>query len=387
MKFLHTGDWHVGRAMRGRSRAAEHEAVLAQLARIAAEEQVDCVLVAGDVFDTKAPTPESERIVYRALLELAETGAAVVVIGGNHDNDRRLQAITPLLELGSIQTRSSFLRPEEGGVVEVFSRDASERALVACLPFLSQRWIVRATDLLARNLDDAHLQYADHYRALVGAMAVPFAGGGTVNIVLAHAMVQGAVTVGSERASDSVFEYAVQASCFPASAHYVALGHLHRAQQVPGALPIHYPGSPLALDFGERNDEKSALLVEATATTRAKVTPVSLSGGRRLVQLEGSLAEIEALAAELTGEEWVKVRLREPLRTGLADDVRALVADAVAVEMVRDDDTSSDRERPETRAGKSPVELFGLYLSDQQVDDPALVRLFAEIYEEVEAHT
>ena len=93
MRFLHTGDWHVGKTLRGRSRADEHRAVLAEIAAIAEAEQVDAVLVAGDLFDSAAPTAETEQIVYHALLALARTGAHVVVVSGNHDNERRLQAV------------------------------------------------------------------------------------------------------------------------------------------------------------------------------------------------------------------------------------------------------------------------------------------------------
>ena len=108
MRFLHTADWHVGRTIRGQSRADEHRAALAELAAVARDQEVDAVLVCGDVFDTAAPSPESEQIVYRALLDLASTGARVIVLAGNHDSDRRLQAVQPLIELGAVITRPVF---------------------------------------------------------------------------------------------------------------------------------------------------------------------------------------------------------------------------------------------------------------------------------------
>src|ERR671911_2263873 len=95
MRLLHTSDWHVGKAIRGRSRAQEHQAVLAEVAGIADREAVDLVIVAGDVFDTSTPTAESERIVYRALLDLAAGGRPVIVVAGNHDSAPRLQAVAP----------------------------------------------------------------------------------------------------------------------------------------------------------------------------------------------------------------------------------------------------------------------------------------------------
>jgi DNA repair protein SbcD/Mre11 len=109
VKALHTSDWHVGRTMRGRSRADEHRAVLAEIVDQAASNDVDLVLVAGDLFDVAAPTPESEQIVYRALLDLAEV-APVVAVAGNHDNPRRFEALHPLLELGRVTAISSCAR-------------------------------------------------------------------------------------------------------------------------------------------------------------------------------------------------------------------------------------------------------------------------------------
>src|SRR5436189_824632 len=141
MRILHTSDWHVGKTLRGRSRAAEHEAVLAEIAAVASEHLVDLVLVTGDLFDTAAPTADAERIVYRALLDLQATGATVIVLSGNHDNERRLQAVEPILGLGHVITRASVVRAEEGGVVTVMARDGERgrggQARVALLPFLS----------------------------------------------------------------------------------------------------------------------------------------------------------------------------------------------------------------------------------------------------------
>ena len=111
MKILHTADWHVGRTLRGRNRADEHRAVLDEIVAITRDAAVDLVLVAGDQFDRAVPTPESEEIVYDALLRLARTGAQVVVIAGNHDNPRRLTAVRPLLELANADS----LRPPTQG--------------------------------------------------------------------------------------------------------------------------------------------------------------------------------------------------------------------------------------------------------------------------------
>jgi exonuclease SbcD len=378
MKFLHTGDWHVGRLIRGRSRADEHRAVLAEIAGIAATEQVDAVLVVGDLFDSAAPSPESEAIVYDALLALADTGATVLVLAGNHDSDRRLQAVSPLLERGAVITRPTFRKPDDGGVVDLTSRDGSEAARIACLPFLSQRWVVKADDLMAGSGADAHMQYGERIKNLLAALTDGFRAD-TINLVAAHCMVHGATTVGSERSAQTVFEYSVDAGSFGPTPHYVALGHLHRQQVVAGPCPIRYAGSPLMLDFGEVSDAKGVLVVEAHAGVPAEVTAVPLGTGRRLRVVEGTLDELRGVAGAV-GDDWLKVRLREPMRVGLADEVRDMLPNVVDVEVVRDDDAAASLPAP-VRSGLEPIELFAAYLADQHVDDPRLGALFAELYE------
>jgi len=251
VKLLHTGDWHVGKAMRGQSRADEHEAVLAEVTGIAAAEAVDLVVVTGDLFETSAPAPESEAIVYRHLLGLAGTGAKVVVIGGNHDNPRRLAAVTPLLALGQVTLLAEPAKADEGGVLG-FETAGGEKVNLALLPFVSQRGIVKADDLMGAQAVDHSATYAERLRRLVEHLTEGLDGTDAVNLLAAHAMVSGGVLGGGERQAHTIFQYELPGGAFPPALHYVALGHLHRTQPVPGAAcPAWYSGSPLALDFGE----------------------------------------------------------------------------------------------------------------------------------------
>lgn len=372
LRILHTADWHVGRTIRGRSRIDEHRAVLAEIASVAADHDVDVTLVAGDVFDVAAPTPESEQVVYRALLDLAEV-APVVVVAGNHDNPRRLTAVAPLLELGRVRVAGRIARPDQGGVLG----DLGIPIRVALMPWQSQRGIVGAADLMLRDAVDQVQDYAGRMRRVIEAMT-----GGlttdTVNVIVSHTMVYGAIESGSERHAQ-IFGYAVPANAFPGSLSYVALGHLHRQQQIPAPAPMWYSGSPLQLDFGESGQQKGVLVVEAEPGLPATVTPIDLTAGCPLVHLRGTLEQVEAQAADL-GEAYVKVELDEPGRVGLADRVREIVPSAVEVVL-------ADRGRPDTgppkeRLGRSATDLFAEYLAERNTDDADLVRLFGELLEE-----
>ena len=248
MKILHTSDWHVGRTIRGRSRAVEHEAVLAEIVGIAAEHEVDLVLVAGDQFDAAAPSPEAERIVWQALIALASTGAHVVTIAGNHDHPGRLQAVAPLLARNRISTAAHLARPDEGGRIDVTVK-SGETARIALLPFLSQRGIIGADELMGLDADEHSGRYDARARMILGQLCQGFSTD-TVNLAMTHLMVAGGTLGGGERSAHTIFDYAVAATAFPSTAHYVALGHLHRPQKVPAAAPVYYSGSPLQLDFG-----------------------------------------------------------------------------------------------------------------------------------------
>ena len=110
-------------------------------------------------------------------------------------------------------------------------------------------------------------------------------------------------------------EPAVPATAFPAAAHYVALGHLHRAQKVPAPCPAWYAGSPLQLDFGETADEKVTLVVDAAPGRPAAVDRRPIAAGRRLRTITGTMAELEVATV---GDEYLKVVVREPARAVMA---------------------------------------------------------------------
>ncbi|MDH5288609.1 MAG: exonuclease SbcCD subunit D [Acidimicrobiia bacterium] len=387
MRLLHTSDWHVGRAIRGHSRAGEHRAVLAEIAGLAAAHAVDLTVVAGDLFDTSAPTAESERIAWDALLALAEV-APVVALAGNHDGARRLDAVARLLALGRITVVTEPRPPADGGVLSLAAADGTP-VLLATMPFVSQRGIVRSEALMSEPAFRNAQSYADRLAHVLAALATGFSGD-AVNLVAAHLFVTGGAAGGGERGAHLVEEYAVPAAAFPVAAAYVALGHLHRPQALAGPCPIHYCGSPLQLDFGEETAAKQVNLVEAQPGIRAKVTALPLRAGRPLVSVTGTVADLEALAHEQAWSAddgdagpWLRVEVTEPARAGLADEVRAVLGERVVeVRVARPADGAGNRQTGR-RDGRTPSQLFGSYLQDRGVVDADLERAFAALYDEV----
>ena len=381
MKLLHTSDWHVGKTIRGHSRIPEHEAVLTEIVTLADEHSVDLVIVAGDLFETATPTAEAESLVYRTLLQLLDTGAHVAVISGNHDNARRLHAVAPVFEaLGRIHLVTEPTRPDDGGVIRL-SMPGGEQVRLAMLPFVSQRGVVRAKNLMEAAAYENTQAYADRMRLLIETLTAEF-GSDTVNILAAHAFVYGGQLGGGERAAHFIDDYAISAQSFPVTASYVALGHVHRPQKIPGAAPIHYCGSPLQLDFGEEDQRKQVNLVEIEPGIPSEVTHASLSGGRALRTLRGTVAELAELAARgedsaVVDDAWLRVMVQEPRRAGLADEVRELLGERVVD--VRMDDPTPQRKQRVARKGRAPTELFDEFLTERNIADERVRAMFAEL--------
>jgi exonuclease SbcD len=381
VRILHTSDWHVGKTIRGQSRLDEHRRVLAEITGVARDRAVDLVIVAGDLYESAAPSADAERLVLAALLDLHATGAKVVVVAGNHDNPGRFEAIRPVMAELGITVHGHVARPEDGGVLE-HTTAAGERAHLALLPFCSQRYSIRAAELMSQEAYENIGLYAERLRKIVAALTADF-GGTAVNLVVAHGMVRGGKVGGGERdAQTSHEDYWLDASAFPSTATYVALGHLHLAQQLPGGPPIWYSGSPIQVDFGEAGAGKHVLLVEAKPGKPAKVESVALTSGEQLRTVRGTFAELEALAAsEDLSDSWLRVRVTEAARAGLNEDVRALFGDRV-VEVRTELSGEAERAPSESRSGRTPQELFRSYLSEQDIDDDRIVALFAELLDQ-----
>jgi exonuclease SbcD len=234
---------------------------------------------------------------------------------------------------------------------------------------------------------DEHVQtYIDRIQRIIAALTTDL-DPSRVNVLIGHLMVHGAELTGSERAMQTnhpAFDYSIPALAFPGALSYVALGHLHRPQRVPAACEVWYSGAPMQLDFGEAGLVKGVLVVEAEPGLPASVTEVPITRGRRLVQIEGTLAQIEAQAEGLD-DAYVRVVVDEPARVGLADEIRRLVPGAVDVAVARPDLPDRSGDSTPVRLGRPPAELFGEYLAGKRISDPDLVRLFSEVLEEAEA--
>jgi exonuclease SbcD len=394
MRLLHTSDWHVGKTLKGHSRLAEQERVLREIVAIAREHEVDAVLVAGDLYDTAAPSAPAQQLVVRTLMGLARDGIPVVAIAGNHDHAPTIDAYRPLASAAGITLVGQVRTADRGGVVEFTARSTGERATVAVLPFLSQRYAVRAVEMVTRTPAQNTAEYDQNLREILADLTTGFRDD-AVNLVMAHLTVLNGKMGGGERTAQSIFEYAVPATIFPVETHYVALGHLHRRQRMDAPCPVHYSGAPLAVDFGEQQNTPVVCLVEAQPGAPAAVTDIPITSARGLRTVRGTVAELSALAATMLEQDprqqdpeqadFLRVNVREPARAGLREEVTAVLPNALEVRIDPEFAAPVGTPRP-ARGGdadRHPAELFHEYLGSRSVADDRVEALFRRLHDQV----
>lgn len=294
MRILHTSDWHLCKPIHRRDRTSEYRAVLDEVVAIAAREDVDLVVHSGDLFDRALPAPDALSLALEALVRLAADGRRpVVVVAGNHDSARLFEALAPVLAPLGVHLVGDLRAPADGGVLDF--ETAGGRALVSTVPWVAPG---RVVDFMG-DAGDAFGTLADTMRGIVAAHAAHVTGSGAVTLLVAHFMV-GGVKVRTGRGPTGMKEltlgeaFAVTTAAVNHDFSYVALGHIHAPQRVPGAPTGEYAGSLLQLDFGEAGEEKRVVVVDAEPGRPATTTSVPLESGRHLVRATGTWEDLAA---------------------------------------------------------------------------------------------
>ncbi|MCB2223270.1 MAG: exonuclease SbcCD subunit D [Actinobacteria bacterium] len=382
MRILHTSDWHVGKRLGRHDRMDEHREAMAEVARIAGDEAADLVVHSGDLFDRPVPPVDALRDGLDGLVRLADGGKRpVVVVAGNHDSPELFEALAPFLEGFNVHLVGRIKRPDDGGVLSLEAGGAT--AHVACFPFLRA---ARAVDFMERA-DKWYGSYADRVRRLCEVYADDVAGrrgdGGGIGLLVAHFMVGGIrVRTGAPRGERELHmgeAYTATSQAVPTSLDYVAMGHIHAPQPVPGApVPAEYAGSLLQLDFGEAGEEKRVVLVEA-GDGPAAVRSIPLQAGRPLVRASGTWADLDA--RDDLDDVWLDLAVEtggpEP---GLADTARERFPHLVKV-TARYERPDAGDDRPE---GLPLADLYAAYALATHGEEPAddVMAAFAEVEEE-----
>ena len=341
MRVLHTSDWHIGRTLYGRKRYEEFEAFLTWLAETIQQNEIDALLVAGDVFDTSAPSNRAQELYYRFLCNMAASSCRhVVVIAGNHDSPSFLNAPKELLKALDVHVVGSATSDPQDEVLVLRNQQDAPELIVCAVPYLRDRDIRVAE--AGESVEDKELKLIDGIRTHYAAVAAlaeqkrEELGTDIPIVAMGHLFTAGGQTVDGDGVRELyVGSLAhVTAGIFPASFDYLALGHLHVPQKVNGSETIRYSGSPLPMGFGEAKQQKNVCQIEFHSTA-ASVQLIDVPVFQKLERIKGDWDGISNRILELSATDdpnrsgvWLEViydgdevigDLRERLETAITD--------------------------------------------------------------------
>ncbi len=315
MRIIHTSDWHLGQYFYGKSRAKEHQQFLTWLLAQVSQHEINAIIVAGDIFDTSTPPSYAREMYFDFISKLHLTSCQLIILAGNHDSVAMLAESQSVL--ASLSTRViTHVIPatmddvaQEKSVLnqQVFplnNQAGDVSAIVCAIPFVRPRDVIKSRAGQSASDKQQNLQQAisDHYQTLYQyaqklANMVEKEQGCTVPIIATGHLTALGVSV-SDSKSDSVRDIyigsleAFPASAFPA-ADYIALGHIHRAQQIAKSEHIRYCGSPIPLSFDEAKQDKRVLMVEFSSGKLSQVTDLIVPCFQPLYMVKTSVDALE----------------------------------------------------------------------------------------------
>lgn len=304
MKILHTSDWHLGRMLYGRQRTKEFSAFLDWLLQVMEKEQIDVLLVAGDVFDTTTPSYQAQALYYEFLSNAAQLNCRhIVIIGGNHDSPALLNAPQDLLKALRVHVIGRATEPNNE-VITLYN-DLDEAELIVCaIPYLREQDVrtVKVGESIEEKANNYIVGVTGYYRkaaAIAKAQQEQFKHPVPV-VAMGHLFTVGGHTLDDDGVRDLIVGGLghIHPTVFDSVFNYVALGHLHVPQRVGKRDWVRYSGSPIPMGFGEANQQKSMCLVElkkeevtGVFTTEVALVPVPIF--QKLKRIQGDWWQIK----------------------------------------------------------------------------------------------
>ncbi len=387
MRILHTADWHIGQRLYERQRLDEHEQFLTWLLQIIKEHNVDLLLVSGDIFDTSLPSAEATNLYYKFLYNLYKnTSTYTVIIAGNHDSARHLEAPKEFLKMGRIHVVGHATTPEEC-VIQIPPDDP--QIAVAAVPYLSENELPHVSF-------ESDIEKSERYRQRLKsfyAECVPHMPTQLPKILMGHLFVHNGQEMNSERNIQIGGASAIQAADFPDNVNYVALGHLHRPQTInEDNILIRYSGSPIPLRFNEAEYCKKVFLLEFSDNGEIErdediEIPVfkelcTISGDENSILIKASLENWES--------KYIQVKLKlDSVVPGINDTIRQTYAerggDVLSVEI----ELPEPEDRPQLNIDemKSPEDVFTQYHKTNfgEIPNESMRQTFKELIQMVES--
>ncbi|HEJ9640527.1 TPA: exonuclease subunit SbcD [Proteus mirabilis] len=295
MRIIHTSDWHLGQYFFTKTRAQEHQQFLDWLLAQIREQQVDAVIVAGDIFDTGSPPSYARELYNRFVVAIRDTQCQLIILGGNHDSVATLNESKSLLACLNTTVIANVHTETPQAPIILYQKNHTPGALLCAIPYLRPRDMINSKSGQSGADKQGALKeaIADYYQRQYQA-ALDLRKQLNVNVPI---IATGHLTTIGASVSDSVREIyigtleAFNATLFPPF-DYIALGHIHRPQRVNKSGHIRYSGSPIPLSFDESAQQKSVCLIDFEQDKLAEMTLLPIPEFQLLRTLSGSLQEI-----------------------------------------------------------------------------------------------
>ena len=386
MKILHTSDWHLGQHFIGKSRAGEHQAFINWILVQIVEQQIDAVIIAGDVFDTGAPPSYAREIYNRFVVEVNKLGCQLIVLGGNHDSVSTLNESKELLAYLNTQVIANVSGDLSEQIIVLnhsFGEHKGKPGAVLCaIPFIRPKDVMtsRAGESGQEKQQALGQAIKDHYANLYQLADDKRK---TLECEL-PIVATGHLTALGVKTSDSVRDIyigsleAFSASEFP-PADYIALGHIHRPQIVAKSEHIRYCGSPIPLSFDELGTEKQVLLAEFEGGELNAVTPLKVPLFQPMQSIKGDLESIETQLNKLENgpdalPTWLHIEVQtqdylNDLQQRIADLVTDLNVEVLQLRRARTNrQVSIEKQQKQVLAELTPIDVFEQRLAQESFE-------------------
>lgn len=406
MRILHTSDWHLGKRLDDFSRLDEQREVLNEIIEIANEQDVDAVLIAGDLFDTYNPPTEAVDLFYRSLKRLTNNGSRpVIAIAGNHDSPDRIESPDPLARecgivfIGYPNTVVPSFELESGFKVLKSAEGFVELQLPRCNEPLRILHTAYANEFRMKTYlgsENNEQQLRDMLATKWGSQVADYCDSLGCNLLVSHLFfIKEGADLPEEPEDEKPILHvggaqAIFSGNVPGGLHYVALGHLHRKQIVDSApCPIVYSGSPLSYSFSEANQSKYVMIVDMEVGGNVAVKEIPLAKGKRLLRYRANgvekaiewLRDNTAALVELTlvSDTYITAQERKQLLE-VHPNIISIIPDIKSKALVASDRSTAD-------LSKNTEELFRDYFIKEKGQEPSdsLMTLFKEMLAEEEA--
>ena len=374
MKFLHTSDWHLGKKLEGRDRNLEQRAAIEEIAKICDAENIDAVIIAGDIFDTALPSGEAETLFYEGMALLSKRGARkVIVIAGNHDDVGRVTAADKLARIADITLC--------GGADSVCFERNGEKAVIAMLAYPSESGMAELSNAEGGK-EKGETLFGEKVKSWFSVGANAFRKD-TINIAVSHLFALEAQGGGEGDERDITLGGAnlVAKKYFPQS-HYTALGHIHKPMAIDKVRNIWYSGSILSYSFDEKGG-KEVIVFDCDKSGVKSLKHIPLTSGKGLKVLTAkSFSEAYSLLEKNTDKyTLLKLNLKEPLADSQNKELRNTFPDLLKIELVLPE--SADEAERGSLKELSNEEIFrGFYKRENNMDAPKdVTALFLKLME------